>query len=394
MVEFAYQKTPGGHEVAIGPRKRGSAWAQSEGVTPVSQAVSLNAEPGVELSAAFAACRAATLARALDLDDEALRAQPDAEFSPIGWHLGHIAYTEALWLVPGEDPHPEWERLFRQDGLPKAARRALPPRAELAGYLLEVRRRTLARLARGLSEEWLALWRFVLQHEAQHAETIAIVRRLAGFDSPPPQRAALAETDVLLEIAAGRVRQGHDGADALDNERPAADVALPAFRLSRRPVSEAQYARFVAGGGYREPALWSEEGWAWRTAHGIERPLYWQGGVAAGPVSGVSAYEAEAFCRFIGARLPSEAEWERAASLHPEAGFLGEVWQWTASVFAPYPGFAHFPYRGYSAAYFDGRHRVLKGGSRATLAPVLRPSFRNWYAPVTRQIFAGFRYAA
>ncbi|HKO06179.1 MAG TPA: SUMF1/EgtB/PvdO family nonheme iron enzyme, partial [Alphaproteobacteria bacterium] len=128
-------------------------------------------------------------------------------------------------------------------------------------------------------------------------------------------------------------------------------------------------------------------------ASGVERPLYWTGGNAALPVHGISAYEAEAYCRFIGARLPSEAEWERAQALHPECGFLGEVWQWTASVFAPYPGFAPFPYRGYSAAYFDGLHRVLKGGSWVTLPPVLRPSFRNWYAPDTRQIFAGLRYA-
>jgi gamma-glutamyl hercynylcysteine S-oxide synthase len=362
-------------------------------VTPVTQAICLSAEPLTELATAMAACRAATSLRAAGLDDEAFCAQPDPAFSPIGWHLGHIAYTEALWLIPGADPRPEWQRLFRQDGMPKAARRQLPSAHAIADYLAEVRAAALARLERGLSEAELALWRFVLQHEAQHAEIIAFVRRLAGFDPTSPQSLVAAEEEGLIEIPAGRARQGYDGPDALDNERPAHGVELAAFRLARRPVSERQYRRFIDAGGYRERALWSAEGWAWRRAVGVERPQYWEGGVAARPVHGISAYEAEAYCRFIGARLPSEAEWERAQALHPDCAFLGEVWQWTASVFASYSGFAHFPYRGYSAAYFDGRHRVLKGGSWATLPPVLRPSFRNWYVPSTRQIFAGFRYA-
>ncbi len=341
----------------------------------------------------MAACRAATLARAGTLGDEALRAQPDPAFSPIGWHIGHIAYTEALWLTPEADPHPEWELLFRQDGLPKRARRNLPSAPRLAEYLTAVRARALARLGSGLCDDELPIWGFVLQHEAQHAETVSIVRRLASIDGPPPGTLAPVEDEALIRVPAGLARQGYDGPEALDNERPARAVELPAFRLSRRPVSERQYLRFMAAGGYKEPAFWSEEGWAWRSANGVERPLYWTGGNAALPVHGISAYEAEAYCRFIGARLPSEAEWERAQVQHPECGFLGEVWQWTASVFAPYAGFAPFPYRGYSAAYFDGRHRVLKGGSWATLPPALRPSFRNWYAPDTRQIFAGFRYA-
>ncbi|HUI18797.1 MAG TPA: SUMF1/EgtB/PvdO family nonheme iron enzyme [Alphaproteobacteria bacterium] len=362
-------------------------------MTPVTQALSLSADPRIELATAMAACRAATCARVAELDDEDLRVQPDPAFSPIGWHLGHIAYTEALWLTPGGDPHPEWQRLFRQDGLPKAARRNLPSARELADYLAAVRAAALDRLERGASEAELALWRFVLQHEAQHAETIAFVRRLAGFDPTSPQSLAAAEEETLIEIPAGRARQGHDGPDALDNERAAHGIELAGFRLARRPVSERQYRRFIDAGGYREPALWSAEGWAWCRESGVERPHYWAGGAAPRPVHGISAYEAEAYCRFIGARLPSEAEWERAQALHPECAFLGEVWQWTASTFACYPGFAPFPYRGYSAAYFDGGHRVLKGGSWASLPPVLRPSFRNWYVPSTRQIFAGFRYA-
>lgn len=343
---------------------------------------------------ALAACRAQTLARVAGLDDAALRAQPDPEFSPLGWHLGHIAYTEALWLAPGADPHPEWQTLFRQDGLPKAARRRLPPRAALEAYLAAVRELVLARLETEPDGGSLRLWRFVLQHEAQHAETIAVVRRLAGLDERAAPSLAAAGDETLLEIPAGSFHQGSDGAEALDNEGPAHEVALAGFGISRRPVSERQYGRFMAAGGYGDARFWSKEGWAWRCAGGFERPRHWQGGAGTLPVHGISAYEAEAWCRFSDVRLPSEAEWERAARLHPECGFLGEVWQWTATVFAPYAGFAAFPYEGYSAAYFDGRHRLLKGGSWAALAPVLRASFRNWYPPGTRQIFAGFRHAA
>ncbi|MFI4986490.1 MAG: SUMF1/EgtB/PvdO family nonheme iron enzyme [Alphaproteobacteria bacterium] len=341
---------------------------------------------------ALAACRAATLARTADLDDAALRAQPDPDFSPIGWHLGHIAYTEALWLAPGADPHPEWQTLFRQDGMPKAARRQLPSHAALEDYLAAVRSLVLARLD-GEPEAALPLWRFILQHEAQHTETIAVVRHLNGLGGMAAGHRLAAADEAAIAIPAGTLRQGNDGAEALDNERPAHGVALPGFRLSRRPVSERQYLAFMAAGGYRDDRLWSAEGLAWRSTAGSERPRHWHGGAGWLPVHGINAYEAEAYCRFAGGRLPSEAEWERAAGLHPEWGFLGEVWQWTSSPFAPYAGFAAFPYDGYSAAYFDDRHRVLKGGSWATLPAALRASFRNWYPPATRQIFAGFRYA-
>ncbi|HLI10405.1 MAG TPA: SUMF1/EgtB/PvdO family nonheme iron enzyme [Alphaproteobacteria bacterium] len=341
---------------------------------------------------AMAACRHATLALIADLDDEILRAQPDPLFSPIGWHIGHIAYTEALWLAPSAVIHPEWETIFRQDGLPKAARRALPPRSALLDYLAEARRHAMARAEAALAAGEERLWRFILQHEAQHGETIAIIRRLSGLDLRLPKPVA-ADDGAMIEIPAGTFHRGDDGIAALDNERPAHPEALPAYRLSRRPVSQRRFRDFILAGGYRTRRFWSDEGWRWRTAHGVTRPLYWRAGGDDVSVHGVSAYEAEAYCRFIGMRLPSEAEWERAANLAPSLAMLGEVWQWTSTVFAAYPGFQAFPYPGYSRAYFDGRHRVLKGGSWATQAPVLRPSFRNWYEPGTRQIFAGFRYA-
>jgi gamma-glutamyl hercynylcysteine S-oxide synthase len=346
------------------------------------------------LGTAMTSCREATLARVIELDDAALSTWPDPAFSPIGWHLGHIAYSEALWLNGGEDPRAEWGLLFRQDGLPKAARAALPPREALLAYLAEVRVRSLARLAAGPLGEQARLWHFILQHEAQHAETIAVLRRLLGFDmgaTAPRDESPADDGDEMIEIAGGAFQMGHDGIEALDNERPSRRVAVAPFRISRRPLTKRLYREFIAAGGYGEQQFWSAEGWAWRQASKVEGPLYGCEGEEEA-VFGISAYEAEACCRYLGARLPSEAEWEYAARRHPALGRLGEVWQWTASAFASYPGFAPYPYAGYSAAYFDGRHRVLKGGSWASAAPLLRPSFRNWYEPGMRQIFAGCRY--
>jgi ergothioneine biosynthesis protein EgtB len=199
-------------------------------------------------------------------------------------------------------------------------------------------------------------------------------------------------------------------------------VELGAFALARHPVTQSQFAAFMADGGYRRHALWSRQGWAWRETEAVARPLHWRRDAPDHPVAGVSAYEAEAFCRWAGARLPTEFEWEHAARnlvVSAECGNLGgvhlgttpvgrfpggrsadgaddlfgNVWEWTASDFAPYPGFRPWPYAGYSQAWFDGRHRVLRGGSWATRSFALRRSFRNWYVPETRQIFAGFRPA-
>src|SRR5262249_38865856 len=199
-------------------------------------------------------------------------------------------------------------------------------------------------------------------------------------------------------------------------------VPIDTFELARHPVTQAQFAAFMAAGGYRRRELWSSEGWAWREAHAVDRPFHWRRDAPDHPVAGVSAHEAEAFCRRAGARLPREFEWEHAArglvataesgnlgGVHsgttPDGSFpagrsvdgaddlFGNVWEWTASAFEPYPGFRPWPYEGYSQAWFDGQHRVLRGGSWATRPFALRRSFRNWYVAETRQIFAGFRTA-
>jgi ergothioneine biosynthesis protein EgtB len=368
------------------------------------------------------ACRAATLALFRRVDPALFRRQLHPHYSPLGWHLGHIAFTEALWLLAGEVTSPEFARAFAVDGLAKAERSGIPEPDAVFEYVARVRQALLVRLADPSAVIDAALWRFVIQHEAQHAETATFVHALAAQESEAFEVAPDARPLDYVTVPGGLAAIGHDGAEALDNERETHAVELRAFALARHPVTQAQFAAFMADGGYRRRELWTGAGWAWREAHAIERPHHWIRNAPDHPVAGVSAHEAEAFCRWTRARLPTEFEWEHAArglvvsadcgnlgGTHPGttpvgrfAGgrsadgvldLFGNVWEWTASDFAPYPGFRAWPYEGYSQAWFDGRHRVLRGGSWATRAFALRRSFRNWYVPETRQIFVGFRPA-
>ncbi|MDO9354943.1 MAG: SUMF1/EgtB/PvdO family nonheme iron enzyme, partial [Solirubrobacteraceae bacterium] len=221
----------------------------------------------------------------------------------------------------------------------------------------------------------------------------------------------------------------------------------PGFRIDRTPVTIEAYRAFIADGGYHDERLWTAEGWAWRRQEGVERPLYWttDGQVrrfdrledpdGTQPVMNVSWFEADAYARWRGVRLPTETEWETAARLDattgisrpqpwgaapisravanvggdalgplpPTAasaapcgalGMIGDVWEWTSSALRPYPGFRAFPYPEYSEVFFDGPYRVLRGGSWATSTDCARSTFRNWDHPQRRQIFAGFRCAA
>jgi ergothioneine biosynthesis protein EgtB len=373
------------------------------------------------LAAHFQACRQFTLALFDGMDYDTFVAQPHADFSPVGWHLGHIAYTEALWILQrlaGAAPvFPQYHRLFAQDGLAKCDRVHLPPISEVLDYLDKVRSQVLDYLAIAPLEDQQRLWYWLLQHEVQHVETISIVLALQTPPQPiepcPPSQ----PTPMCL-ISAGSFVQGSDGMSAIDNERPAYDRHLDAYWIDQYPVTQGDYWQFIEAGGYRTRAWWSEAGWAWLQANPVSQPLYWRNQTDRHPVCGVSWYEAEAYARFVGKRLPTESEWEKAAiavdgtqsnhqqlqhgttvvDRYPAApsgcyDLLGNVWEWTDSWFAPYPNFASFPYPGYSQAYFDHAHRVLRGGSWATGSWGLRPSFRNWYHPQVRQVFAGFRCA-
>ncbi len=426
-------------------------------------------------------CRSGTfkLFAGIDYDTFCRQAHPD--FSPVGWHLGHIAYTEDLWLLQkcgGFKPvFPEYHKLFAADTLPKKQRVFLPTFPEVELYLDAVRKKVLDYLEVAPIAQQERLWRFMIQHESQHCETVAFVlqmqekeegRRKKSTPPYPPQGGKvgrkkeegilISDTSTTLstsaqfpmpnsplpipnseiEIPGGQFYMGSDAAEALDNERSRHLCYLEAYSIDRYPVTCGQYRNFMQSGGYQNPDWWSADGWKWLQNEAVDRPLYWSENPAFNnhPVCGVSWYEAEAYCNFTGKRLPSEAEWEKAASwdganqtyrIYPwgdsqpnprlcnhgnniantspvdafptgasAAGccdMLGNVWEWTTSTFEAYPGFESYPYRGYSEVYFDGEHRVLKGGSWATFPHALRSSFRNWYYPGVRQIIAGFRCA-
>jgi iron(II)-dependent oxidoreductase len=278
-------------------------------------------------------------------------------------------------------------------------------------------------LDRGVEDAFL--WEMVVQHEAQHNETMLQTLQLAEQGVYVPERREPPEaTDAqigTLRVEAGTFRMGDAGEGfAYDNERPRHELDLPAYAIDRRPVTNGAFLEFVEDGGYGRRELWSEEGWAAREAEGWARPLYWteDGHVRSferllpldpvRPVMHVSWYEADAFARWRGARLPTEAEWEQAAraagevrgSLDqlafgpgPAGPYLGDCWEWTASDFTGYPGFRAFPYREYSEVFFGTAYKVLRGASWATRPRAARITFRNWDYPRRRQIFAGFRCA-
>ena len=357
---------------------------------------------------------------------------------------------ESTWLLEqaaGLEPnYPAFYRtLYDAAGLPKAERRKLPDFAETQAFLAATRNRALAVLATAaLDSPQERLWWWLLQHECQHSETIAFILQLqcgrpaiAQFPTPPATPAKAVAESEMVAIPAGGFVMGSD-LHAQDNERPAHRIYLPRYWCDRDLVTCAQYREFMVAGGYRDRQWWSAAGWQWLQANPADRPLYWSADSAwdRHPVCGVSYYEAEAYATFAGKRLPTEAEWEKAARWHPGRGqqdfpwgdacpsarhcnhdaivghttpvgvypagenyygcrdLLGNVWEWTATWFAGHPGFESFPYSGYSAAYFDNRHRVLKGGSWATRPWALRASWRNWYEPGMRQMFVGFRCVA
>ena len=376
-----------------------------------------------------------TLDLLAEIDESLFFSQAHSDFSPIGWHFGHIAFTEAYWILEHLANFPpsfeQYHRLFAADGLPKKERENLPTIASIRKYLEEIRNRVLEYLnsAPILPEE--RLWRWLIQHETQHSETITFLWQLHRqrsnqnslikfdrFNSRQNLETLIKNKSEMVWIEAGEFLIGNDAVEAQDNERPAYKKYLNSYWIDRFPVTCKQYGQFMAAGGYQKSEYWSSAGWQWLQENPVSQPLYWVDSTdwSNHPVYGVSYYEAEAYARFVNKRLPTEAEWSKAALGTPKKGnynrsighttpvgayadagkygcrdMLGNVWEWTASWFDGYSGFTNYPYPGYSEVYFDGEHRVLKGGSWATDSSVLRTSFRNWYHPHVRQILAGFR---
>jgi gamma-glutamyl hercynylcysteine S-oxide synthase len=368
--------------------------------------------------------RERTLALVEPVSDADLNRQHDPLMSPLVWDLGHIAAFEDLWVcreTGRELLRPELAAVYDADETPRPDRGDLPylRRDEAVAYMDEVRERTEAVL--GQVSPFVA--EMLLQHEHQHNETMLQTLQLAepGVFAPGrrPRGGAAARGGALVEGGVARIGDEGEGF-AYDNERPSHAVELAAYRIDRAPVTNGRYREFVEDGGYSRRDLWTEEGWALRAREGWERPRYWtaDGGErrfdrtdeleAELPVMHVSWFEADAYARWRGARLPSEAEWEHAAALaEPERGaldqlgfgpgpagpFVGDCWEWTSSEFTGYPGFEAYPYREYSEVFFDAGYRVLRGASWATRPRVARVTFRNWDHPQRRQIFAGFRCA-
>ena len=376
--------------------------------------------------------RARTFLLLSPLSDHDLRLQHDPLMSPVLWDLGHIAHFEELWLtrnLDGPIEFVEMPGLFNPFEHPRSERGTLtlPGLAECRAIMDEIRARVLSRLAITDFDSGNPLlrdgyvYRMVLQHEYQHNETmLQLLMLVDGYEplrteSTPPAPGPGGQEMVLVEAGTRRVGAPPRGF-AYDNERPRHAVELEPFWLDRTPVTNRSYAEYVRDADVEPPMYWEPDGEGWvRTAMGRRRPLD-----PEAPVVHVSWHEADAFARWAGKRLPSEAEWEAAsAGADPElanldhlafdcsaAGdhadapsdcgalqMLGDVWEWTASDFTAYPGFRAFPYREYSEVFFGETYKVLRGGAWATRRNVIRPSFRNWDLPERRQIFAGFRCA-
>ncbi|GEJ58080.1 ergothioneine biosynthesis protein EgtB [Anaeromyxobacter diazotrophicus] len=331
--------------------------------------------------------------------------------NPPLWELGHVGWFQEKWVLrhaAGRPPlRPDGDAFYDSAAVPHDARweLALPGRAETLSYLREVEREVLALVAGGAAERYFV--ELSVFHEDMHFEAMAFTRQTLARSAPPLPPAAAGRAgaelagDVPVEGGTRLVGARAGDGFVFDNEKWAHPVALAPFAIARAPVSQGRFAEFVEDGGYRRRELWGEAGWRWRAAAEAAAPVYWarrDGGWARRdfdrwvplepdrPMVHACWYEAEAWCRWAGRRLPSEAEWEAAAG----AFTWGAVWEWTASDFLPYPGFSPDPYREYSQPWF-GSHKVLRGGSFATPRRLLRATFRNFYTPDRRDPWAGFR---
>ncbi len=367
--------------------------------------------------------RRGTLALVASLSDADLERVHSPIMSPLVWDLGHIAAYEDLWLAHRHGGlallRPDLADCYDAFETPRAVRGEIEALgvAEARAYLEQVSARTSDVISsRGLGDG--VVCEMVLRHELQHSETMRQTLDIAGLLSPADEaRAARAldrpgkasrGDDEWMQIPAGPFAMGApDGAFAYDNERPRHTVETAAFRIARRPVSAASFMRFAEDGGYERREWWSPEGWEWKLQNDIGVHPAIAASHPQAAACHLSWYEADAFARASGARLPSESEWEKAAlSSGPAAAAagsqpensgalagVGRVWEWTQSHFHGYPGFLAHPYREYSEVFFGDAYRVLRGGSWATSPRVASPHFRNWDLPQRRQIFAGVRLA-
>jgi iron(II)-dependent oxidoreductase len=368
------------------------------------------------------------------LTEEQLNRVYDPILSPLIWDLGHIANFEELWLVQrigGREPlRGDLGELYDAIEQPRKIRGELPilKADEVRPYMEQVRERTLEVLDEielDPDDPVLAdgfVYEMLLAHEHQHNETMLQLLQMVEAYEPAemdgsPAKEPVADGPEMVLVEGGPHEIGApDAGFAYDNERPRHRVELESFWIDRTPVTNAAYVAFLEDTGAEPPMYWRRDAEAWvRTVMGRTEAVN-----PDQPVIHVSWHEADAFARWAGKRLPTEAEWEAAAKgasreranldqlsfgcfragAYADAAsdcgavqMLGDVWEWTSSDFTAYPGFRAFPYPEYSEVFFGDTYKVLRGGAWATRRDVIRTSFRNWDLPIRRQIFSGIRCA-
>jgi EgtB-related family protein len=452
-----------------------------------------------ELERAMRAFRSRTFALVSDLDDRQMIGPRLPTVNPPLWEIGHVAWFQEFWVLRHlrhQRPILEnGDQLYNSTDVAHDIRweLLLPTRAETLRYMEASLDRSIELIdeSREFSQEELYFYLLAMFHEGMHAEALAYTRQSLGYPAPnvsehnfePPSGGGPYPGDVEIPSGIFLVGATADFPFVFDNEKWAHEVEIKRFRIARAPVTNGEFLAFVNDGGYRQERLWSPEGWSWLQTGGapllqrsfakffnkdldqaaalheskekLEHPIYWQRGASGNwqqrvfdqwvpvheflPVVHVSWYEAEAYCNWAGRRLPTEAEWEAAASgefdetsgsLGPrrrhfpwgddapnpalanldwhaggpvEVGayergtsafgcrqMIGNVWEWTADDFLPYPGFATDPYKEYSKPWF-GTHKTLRGGCWTTSSLLIRNTWRNFYTPDRRDVWAGFR---
>jgi ergothioneine biosynthesis protein EgtB len=390
--------------------------------------------------------RSMALCASLTPEDMMVQSMPDA--SPAKWHLAHTTWFFERFVLERDpayrSPHPEWNYLFNSyyqsvgpmHARPRRGLLSRPGVAQIRDYRAKVDEAIGDWLSREVDATTMGIIELGLEHEQQHQELLLTDIKHAFFINPllpaytAPLSLSSATTSVPMSFIAGQegiVEIGHQGGGfAFDNESPRHRSLLQPHALANRLVTNAEYAAFVHDGGYEEPSLWLSEGWDTIGREQWQRPFYWQEDLASeftlagvqpidpnAPVSHISYFEADAFARWAGMRLPTEAEWESAAaslpvqgnlldttSFHPQAAkggdgllqMFGDVWEWTASPYVSYPGFR--PLAGalgeYNGKFMNGQW-VLRGGSCATPREHLRATYRNFFPPHARWQFMGIR---
>lgn len=349
------------------------------------------------------------------------------DLSPVGWHLGHCVFIESYWLqnklANNSKIGDDLKNLYLPWLSPKEERaKRIPATKNLIKILAAQHQNNLNILNIFIDKESNHkllknnyLPEFLAQHYYQHIETlhqIILCIALSGGQSRNRNPATLTPTSPTLPARFFATTQTSVGATgknfAYDNEMSRHEENVHNFLIAEHAVTNSEYLGFMETGGYRNKSFWSKHGWRWLDNHSdINAPMHWQKDAnnewycyehgspenikPEATVYGINLHEAEAFSRYAGCRLPTEIEWEHAATSDSNRIAAGQAWEWCSNFFYPYPGFVAHPYKNYSSTSFDNQHHTLRGGSVYTAPELKRPTFRNFYTPEKRHVFAGVR---